>query len=223
MKKIIMRLQHVFTMSLCMVLVFALLLGCAHETKSSPKSSTMTAEKKLQVPRERANKLRIAVVGFDVATSTYGVNQANRKAEDMITSALIRTKQFQVIDRRHIQKVLDELKLQMSGMVDMATAVRIGKILGVHAIVTGSITEMGCSAASFIAKVTTCRACIDVQVINVETAEIISAETGLGTSSAILHYDARKALAQKDAELWVSEALRSASEDAALKVAKVLH
>jgi curli biogenesis system outer membrane secretion channel CsgG len=108
----------------------------------------------------------------------------------------------------------------MSGMVDTATAVKIGNILGVQAIVTGSITEMGCSAASFIAKMTTCRASMDVQVINVENAEIVSAETGEGTSKSVLHYDAQKALTQKDAELWVSEALRSASENAASKVAK---
>lgn len=63
---------------------------------------------------------------------------------------------------------------------------------------------------------------MDVQLINVETAEIIAAETGKGTSRAVIHYDAREALASKDAELWVSEALRSASDDVAGKIAKML-
>ena len=61
---------------------------------------------------------------------------------------------------------------------------------------------------------------MDVQLINVETAEIITSETGDGTSRAVIHHDAHQALASKDAELWVSEALRSASDDVARKIGK---
>ncbi|MCX5829260.1 MAG: hypothetical protein NTV58_14840 [Deltaproteobacteria bacterium] len=208
--------KHLFIISIGIIVLLELFLGCTTVTKSN-----IQPNKSPTVQNGRTSKVRIAVVGFDVATSTYGIKHADRKAEDMLTTALIRTKQFQVVDRKRIQNVFDEQKFQMSGMVDTATAVKIGKILGVQAIVTGSITEMGCSAASFIAKMTTCRASMDVQVINVETAEIVSAETGEGTSKSVVHYDAQKALNQKDAELWVSEALRSASEDAASKIAKI--
>ena len=196
---------------LCLISVFA---GCASVT---PIKNEVQKSPAVLVP-QKVTKLRMAVVGFDVAASNYGLKQLDRKAEDMLTTALIKTKQFTMIDRKHIKKVIDEQAFQISGMVDTATAVKIGKILGAKAIVTGSITEMGCRAASFIAKITTCRVSIDVQVIDVETAEIIAAEAGGGTSRAVIHYDANQALASKDAELWVSEALRSAADDAAKKI-----
>jgi curli biogenesis system outer membrane secretion channel CsgG len=193
------------------------LQGCASSMQGKDVANRQSSDSTLR----RVPILRMAVVGFDVAASNYGLKMLDRKAEDMLTTALIKTRQFNMIDRKHIRQVIDEQKFQISGMVDTVTAVKIGKILGAQVIVTGSITEMGCRAASFIAKVTTCRASIDLQVINVETAEIIAAETGSGTSSAVIHYDAEKALAQKDSELWVSEALRSASEEAASKIAKM--
>jgi curli biogenesis system outer membrane secretion channel CsgG len=195
----------------CLISVFA---GCVSDT---PIKNEVQKSPAVLVP-QKVTKLRMAVVGFDVAASTYGLKQLDRKAEDMLTTALIKTKQFTMIDRKHIKKVIDEQAFQISGMVDTATAVKIGKILGAQAIVTGSITEMGCRAVSFIAKVTTCRASMDVQVISVETAEIIAAETGEGTSKAVIHYDARRALEEKDAELWVSESLRSAADDVAKKI-----
>jgi len=190
--------------------------GCASSMQGTNAANRQQSETNLR----KAPLLRMAVVGFDVTTSTYGLQMVDKKAEDMLTTALIKTGRFRMIDRKHIKKVIDEQKFQISGMVDTATAVKIGKLLGAQVIVTGSITEMGCSAASFIAKVTSCRASMDIQLINVETAEIIVAETGEGTSKSVIHYDAQKALAQKDNELWVSEAVRSASENAALKIAQ---
>ena len=62
---------------------------------------------------------------------------------------------------------------------------------------------------------------MDVQLINVETAEIIAAETGEGTSRAVIHHDGRQALMSKDPELWIGKALRSASHDVAVKIAKM--
>lgn len=190
-------------------------LGCATQKSAHDKIAIKPSDPPRQIVR-----LRAAVVGIDIVASTYGVKQLDRKAEDMLTTAFIKTRQFQMIDRKHIRKVINEQKFQVSGMVDPATAVRIGKILGAQVIVTGAITEMGCSATSFIAKVTTCRASMDLQLINVETAEIIVAETGEGTSKSVIHYDAQKALTQKDNELWVSEAVRSSSENAAYKIAQ---
>lgn len=190
--------------------------GCASSIQGTNAANRQQSETNLR----KTPPLRMAVVGFDVTTSTYGLQMVNKKAEDMLTTALIKTGRFRMIDRKNIKKVIDEQKFQISGMVDTAQAVKIGKLLGAKVIVTGSITEIGCSAASFIAKVTTCRASMDVHLINVETAEIIVAETGEGTSKSVIHYDAKKALSQKDTELWISEAVRSASENAASKIAE---
>jgi len=202
-----------FALVLCASCILSL-HGCASSMQGHNVTNGYTARAALRtVPG-----MRLAVVGFDVATSTYGLTMVGKKAEEMLTTALAKTRQFNMINRSRISQVLDEQKLQISGMVDAATAVQIGKLLGAQVIITGSITEMGCSAVSIIAQIASCRASIDVQVINVETAEIITAETGTGKSSAIIHYDANKGIASRDAELWVSEALRSAADDVAIKI-----
>ncbi len=196
------------------LLMLVLLAGCAAGVADSGPVRNQNMIKENQ----RKNPPRIAVVGFDVAVSGYDIKNMDRKTEELLTNALVRTRKFSVIDRRNIRKVLTEQKFQQSGMVDTATAVKIGKILGAELIVTGAITELGCSAVSFIAKVTTCRASVDVQMIRVETAEIIAAETGEGRSQPVAGRDANRSLRDKDKDLWVSEALRSASDNAAEKL-----
>mgnify|MGYP001580296180 CR=1 FL=1 len=195
-----------------MLIFLVMVSGCAtadyekktarHDIKSSPTKAP----------------LRIAVIGFDVHAETYGVKRIGSKTEEMLNTALLRTGYFDVVDRRYIKNVLEEQKFQTSGMVDPATAVKLGKILGAQAIVTGAVTEIGFSAVSFIVNIPKCRASIDVRIIDVETAKVIAAETGDGRSSATVGGDVHSALGKKDAELWISEALRKASEDVAQKI-----
>ena len=53
-----------------------------------------------------------------------------------------------VYTRRELAKTFDELKLQQSGMVDENTAVKIGKLVGVRYIVTGSFNNIAVSYTS---------------------------------------------------------------------------
>lgn len=199
-----------------MLLFYALIIlsGCATSVyeRELPKQNISSSLAKTP-------KMRIAVVGFDVHAYHYGVERIADRAEEMLTMAFLKTGHFDLVERRHIKKVLEEQKFQYSGMVDPATAVKLGKILGVQAIVTGAITEIGFSVASFIVNIPTCRVSINVRVIDVETGKVIAAETGDGRSSATIGGDIRAALGKKDTELWISEALRKASEDAAYKIA----
>lgn len=47
---------------------------------------------------------------------------------------------FEVIERSSLDRVLGEQNLQMSGLTDPVTATKVGKILGVDAIVLGNVT-----------------------------------------------------------------------------------
>jgi len=49
---------------------------------------------------------------------------------------------LEIISRDQLQKVLAEQKLGMSGVIDVNTATQVGKILGVHEILTGRITQI---------------------------------------------------------------------------------
>ena len=167
-------------------------------------------------------KARTAIVGFNVYARTYGVGDLDKRLVEMLSGALFRTGRYDLVERKEIERVLREQRFQLSDVVDPATAVRIGKILGAQTIVTGAITEIGFSAASFIINATICTVGIDVRVIDVETARIVMAETGHGRTfmgGFIFNKDALKAVARRQLEAWISEAMRGAAEDVARKVA----
>ncbi|MEP6620528.1 MAG: CsgG/HfaB family protein [bacterium] len=68
---------------------------------------------------------------------------------------------IRVIERDEVQKLVDEQKLVTGGQVDQATAVKIGKLLGVHHMIFGTF---------IVDKSEHFR--IDARAVNVETGEI---------------------------------------------------
>lgn len=63
-------------------------------------------------------------------------------AEELITRIFM-TNKFQVIERNLLNKIIKEQEFGMTGYIDDESAISIGKILGVEAIVSGSITDLG--------------------------------------------------------------------------------
>ncbi|MCL6589043.1 MAG: CsgG/HfaB family protein [Firmicutes bacterium] len=58
-----------------------------------------------------------------------------------LTTALVRTKKFQVMERELLNKVLEEHQLDFTGFIDRDSAKEIGKLSGANAVVCGTITE----------------------------------------------------------------------------------
>jgi len=106
---------------------------------------------------------------------------------DMLTTELVKSGKFMVMEREQLHHVLAEQDLGQSGRVTEQTAPQVGKLLGVAAVVYGSVTEFGYSAADWEVKKggfgglgvskTTARAAIDVRMIDTTTGEIILADT----------------------------------------------
>ena len=71
-----------------------------------------------------------------------------------------------MVERSQLDKVIEELHLTMSGRFDEASVQRIGKLLGVDAVIVGSYTELGTHTVE-----------VNSRVIHVETGEIV----GVGT------------------------------------------
>jgi TolB-like protein len=83
---------------------------------------------------------KIAVIEFpDVEgqTTVFG----KYLAEELITR-LFRTGRFQVIERQLLNKIMEEQKLSAMGLFDPKTVKEFGRILGVDAITTGTITDL---------------------------------------------------------------------------------
>ncbi|MCU1231273.1 MAG: hypothetical protein JWO97_4157 [Acidobacteria bacterium] len=88
----------------------------------------------------KQQKQKIAVLPFrelDGQTTVLGTYLA----EELVTN-LFQMGNFEIVERQLLDKVLGELKTQQSGAVDPQTAKEIGRVAGVDAIVTGSITDL---------------------------------------------------------------------------------
>ncbi len=68
--------------------------------------------------------------------------------EDAVLDRIRGIPGIRVYARKELGKVLDEMKLQQSGMVDEATAVKLGKLAGAKLIITGSFNNIALSYRS---------------------------------------------------------------------------
>lgn len=89
----------------------------------------------------QSNVRKIAVIEF--ADLEGNITQLGRFIAEELITRIFTTGKFDVVERNLLQKVLDEQKLGTSGYIDQETAISIGQILGVDAIITGSLTDLG--------------------------------------------------------------------------------
>ena len=92
-----------------------------------------------KIYQEMKKVTRIAITEF-----TYGdeFNDFTRNVQDILYTNLIQ-RGMTVVEREKMEQVLEELGKSFSGMIDSATAAEIGKMLGVEAIVVGTVADMG--------------------------------------------------------------------------------
>ena len=154
-------------------------------------------------------KKRVAVMNFDYATvqsyvqQLFGSNQDIGKGiADLLVDRLVADGQYSVIERKALDKILAEQNFANSDRVDPNSAAKIGKILGVDAIIVGSITQFGRDdkktdvGAGALGGVTgrfgiggvrssksTAVCAITARMVNTTTAEILASASGRGESS----------------------------------------
>lgn len=95
-------------------------------------------------------KKRVAVLNFDYATvstnvsAIFGTNMdVGKGVADLIVEKLVASGVYSVIERKAIDRVLAEQNFSNSDRADSLTAAKLGRVLGVDAIVIGSITQFG--------------------------------------------------------------------------------
>ena len=95
-------------------------------------------------------KKRVAVMNFDYATvqsgvqAIFGANQDIGKGiADLLVDKLVNDGTYSVIERKMLDKIIAEQNMSNSDRFDSNSAAKIGKLLGVDAIIVGSITQFG--------------------------------------------------------------------------------
>lgn len=108
-------------------LIFCLILSCAGPAAISVK---VLKPAEIHLPGIRT----LAIADFQ------GQNRSGSQIATMLQSHLLETKHFNILERDKLRRVLDEQNLGMSGVVDEATAIEVGRLLGVDALIFGEVT-----------------------------------------------------------------------------------
>ncbi len=145
---------------------------------------------------------RLAVIDFDFGTVQRwweGNWDIGKGIADLIVTELVTDGTYRMIERKRLDAVLGEQDFNNSNRADPTTGSQIGKVLGVNAIVMGSITQFGTEekktgigaiAGRFGgfggAKVGTqkgkAKVAIDLRVVSSDTGEILAVAKGIGES-----------------------------------------
>ncbi len=157
-------------------------------------------------PQPQARKKRIAIIDFEYGTVRSGVAglfgtdvDVGKGICDLLVKHLVRDGSYTLIERRALDKILAEQNFSTSDRANPATAAKIGKILGLDAIVVGSITQFGNETketkvggvggaiggfglGGFGKKKSKAIVSIDARLIDVDTGEILAVADGKGES-----------------------------------------
>jgi curli biogenesis system outer membrane secretion channel CsgG len=134
-------------------------------------------------------KKRVAVFSFEDKTDHtwhwWDGRAPGDGMSDMLTTSLVKSGKYTVVERNQINAILNEQKLGQTGVVTEQSAAQVGKMLGVELAVVGSITEFGYSKKdvggslkgfSLGVKKQKATVAVDVRLINTTTGEILKAE-----------------------------------------------
>lgn len=156
--------------------------------------------------QQAPQKKRVAVLDFDYGTvrsyvsAIWGSDQdVGKGIADLLVQKLVQDGKYRVIERKALDKILAEQNISNSDRADASTAAKIGKVLGVDAIIIGSITKFGrddknttVGGSGFglgkfglggVQKRDAKAVCnITARMVDTSTAEILAAVTGNGES-----------------------------------------
>jgi len=146
---------------------------------------------------DKANKPRIAVLEFkNKADNQWWFHGGAAAAQDVFVTELVKSGKFRVVEREQLEALMQEKHLTLSGDVDPKTAVKIGKLLGVNYLLTGSVTEYGVTDKSahsgglgripgFSAGKRDFTAALNARLIDTSTGEIAWADEASKTESSV--------------------------------------
>ena len=151
-------------------------------------------------------KKRVAVFDFDYATVRSGIAalfgsdiDVGKGVSDLLVKRLVQDGTYSVIERKALDKIMAEQNFSNSDRANPSSAAKIGKLLGVDAIIVGSITQFGNDTKNtnvggaggglggfgiggFGHKKSKAIVTLDARLVDVDTGEILAVADGKGES-----------------------------------------
>ncbi|HXX20598.1 MAG TPA: CsgG/HfaB family protein [Candidatus Acidoferrum sp.] len=155
----------------------------------------------------QGRKKRVAIFDFDYATvqtasaAAFGTNiDVGKGITDLLVKYLVQDGTYSVIERQVLDKILAEQNFSNSDRANPTSAAKLGKLLGVDAIIVGAVTQFGNDTKTtgvggggggiggfglggFHHSNSKAIVNIDARIVDIDTAEILGVAEGHGESS----------------------------------------
>jgi curli biogenesis system outer membrane secretion channel CsgG len=195
-----------FKIVLGMLSVGMLFVSFADAQAPAPAAAPAASAAGAPAPAQ-GRKKRVAVFDFDYATvqtasaAAFGTNvDVGKGISDLTVKYLVQDGTYSVIERKAMDKILAEQNFSNSDRANPASAAKLGKLLGVDAIIVGSVTQFGndnkdtkvgggggpwgaYGIGGVGHKKSKAVVAVDARIVNIDTAEIMGVAEGKGESS----------------------------------------
>lgn len=128
-----------------------------------------------------AKKPGVAIFAFDVKSSDPADASMGGDVAQAITESLLKGGKLKPVERSELNKIMVEQEFSASGLVKEEDALKIGRLSGARYILLGSVSPVADQVR------------INARMLDVETAEIILAESVFGKKSAIFQLESQLA------------------------------
>src|SRR3990172_559771 len=173
-----------------LLLILAFAAGCSPTMSGAVKDDTTLTDTSKQLKTSsdvgdyKGPKLRVGVVNFQNKTPSkvLGIGEA---AAEILGTILQKTERFIVIPQQDLESILAQQRQGATGAINPDTAAKMGEIMGLNAIVTGSIsayseTEEGYDYLVSKGKKQIARVTVDYRIVDTTTGVQLLADSGAG-------------------------------------------
>lgn len=113
---------------LVVIIVFFAFTGCAGKRIVEKKTETIYS---------------VAVFLFKNTLMDKSIDNLKEGIAETITTQMVTSQRFKMVERTQLNIIMEEHRLDLTGIIDPETVKEIGKVLGVEFIVTGSFQKIG--------------------------------------------------------------------------------
>ncbi|GAB4427329.1 MAG: hypothetical protein OHK0011_09160 [Turneriella sp.] len=136
----------------------------AADTEAAVESLIEKLSRRYRETKDLVLRKNLAVARFEALTPAVAEAGYERTVRELMITRLNNSAVFVLLERENLDKILQEQALQLSGATTDKDSVALGKLLNAHAILTGSVGEMGDDVR------------ITVKLTDVETGRVFAEE-----------------------------------------------
>jgi len=159
-------------------------MGACSSSKKVTKVDDSTTKDVYKISEYIGPKKKLAIAKFENATR-FGKRRLGENMTTVLTTELLKTNRFILLERADVDKILDQLALAQSGVTE-GNLEQI-QLLDADFILTGAVTHyavttIGSSNLFTQSKTQKAEVGADVRIIDVRTGEILLSESGMGST-----------------------------------------